>query len=313
MLYKEMPYPIVREDQSCMMDLYVKIKNDYRLFAAKGAMFTKEHCRLFTKSKATLYIRTSENETGEEYLNSYLNDLISDSRVEPEVKAEIVYTSSMKSIRQIFQGLNRRTLAELEKTSEIVAKLILADRRIMNNLMRITSHDHFTYRHSVRVGIYGTALAVHLFGNTRNDHNIAALCTALFLHDIGMTRVPNKILDKKEPLSDLELQIVRKHPVWGHDKLMNANYLTSQAASIVLFHHERCNGKGYPFGKSAEDIPLYAKICAIADTFESLTFSAPSGEPRTPFESLSIMQQEMAQEFDANLFKAFIMMLGPGA
>ena len=310
MLYKEMPYPIVREDQNCLVDLYVKIKNDYRLFAAKGATFTKEHCQLFARSRSPLYIRTSENETAEEYLNSYLNDIISDPSIDPEVKAEIAYTSSLKSIRQIFQGLNRKTLVELEKTSGIVVRLILADRTILNDLMKITSHDHIIYKHSIRVGIYATALAIHLFGGGTNGHNIPALCTAFFLHDIGLTRVPKKILDNKEPLSDAEWQVVKKHPIWGHDRLINVNYLTSQSASVLLYHHERCNGSGYPFGKSGEDIPLYARICAIADTFESL-MSSPSGETRTPFEALKIMQQELSGGFDPDLFRAFIMMLGP--
>ena len=312
MLYKEMPYPIVREGRHCPVDLYVKIRNDYRLFAARGALITREHCRIFSRSKATLYIRSSDNESAEAFLKSLLTDLLTDSHLEPEVKANIIYASSMKSIRQVFQGLNHKTLKDIEKTSEFVVKLILSDKRVMSELVKVTGHDHFTYHHSVKVGIYGTSLAVQLFGDRSGDHNLQALSTALFLHDIGLTRVPRKILEKREPLNDMEHQVVMKHPVWGHDRLMNANYLTSQAASVVLFHHEWCNGKGYPFGKTREDIPLYARICAIADTFETLTSSTPSSGPLTPFEALTVMQQDMAGSFDSRLFRAFVEMLGSG-
>lgn len=311
MLYKEMPYPIVRQGHQCTVDLYVKIRNKYRLFAARGALFTEEHCRVFSRNRATLYIRISDNESAEEYLSSYVNDLITDPLTEPGVKAEVVYSSSMRSIRQVFQGLNRRSLADLERASAHVVKLILSDRRVMNDLIGITSHDRFTYHHCVKVGIYATALAGHLFSCQANGHDLPALCTAFFLHDIGMTRIPNQIVEKKGPLSESERQVLRKHPIWGHDRLMNANYLTSQAASIVLFHHETCNGTGYPFAKTSRDIPLYAKICSIADTFETLTSTAAHGSSMSPYEALTFMHQEMAGQFDPELFKAFILMLGP--
>ena len=310
MYYKEIPYPIVREGQHCPVDLYVKIRNDYRLFAAKGALITREHCRIFSRGNTTFYICSSDSESAEEFLKSLLTDLVTDPHLEPEAKADIIYSSSMRSIRQAFQGLNHKTLREIEKTSEFVVKLTLSDKRVMNELVKVKSHAHFTYQHSVKVGIFGTCLAVHLFGEGNGDHNLQALSTALFLHDIGMTRVPRKILEKREPLSDMEHQIVMKHTVWGHDRLMNANYLTSQAASVVLFHHERCNGKGYPFGKTREDIPLYARICAIADTFETLTSSVSSSSPMTPFEALTVMQRDMAGAFDNRLFRAFVEMLG---
>lgn len=311
MPYKEMPYPIVRQGHNCSVDLYVKIRNNYRLFAARGALFTEEHCRVFSKNRATLYIRVSDNESAEEYLSSYVNDLITDPLTESGVKAEVVYSSSMRSIRQVFQGLNRRSLADLERASAHVVKLILSDRRVMNDLIGITSHDRFTYHHCVKVGIYATALAGNLFGGRGNGHDLPALCTAFFLHDIGMTKIPSQIVEKIGSLSESERQIVRKHPIWGHDRLMNANYLTSQAASIVLFHHERCNGTGYPFSKTGKDIPLYAKICSIADTFETLTSTAAHGSSMTPYEALTFMQQEMTGQFDHELFKAFVLMLGP--
>ncbi|MFY9397376.1 MAG: HD domain-containing phosphohydrolase [Desulfomonilia bacterium] len=311
MLYKEMPYPIVRQGHTCSVDLYIKIRNNYRLFAAKGATFTEEHCRIFSKNRTTLYIRISDNESAEDYLHSYVNDLIADPGMESGMKAEIVFSSSMRSIRQVFDGLNRRNLADLEKTSAHMVKLILSDKRIMNDLVGITSHDRSTYHHSVRVGIYATALAVHLFSGQANGHDLPALCTAFLLHDIGMTRVPSQISRKTGPLSENERQVIRKHPIWGHERLMNANYLTSQAASIVLYHHERCNGTGYPFARSGRDIPLYAKICSIADTFETLTSMAAHGSSMSPFEALSFMQQKMAGQFDPELFKAFILMLGP--
>lgn len=312
MIYKEIPYPIVRVDQRSPMDLFIKVREDYRLFAARGAVFTMEHCRMFEKTRLKLFIMARDKDTADSYAESYLVDTLTDAQLSTKVKADIVYSASMDSISRVFQSTNLRTITELERLSGNVAKYILSDSRVMDDLIRITSHDHYTYQHSVKVGIYGTALSMNLFEDRIKAHNMAELSAAFFLHDIGMAKVPEKILDKKEPLTISEWDIIKKHPIWGHDKLMKANYLSDEANAIVLYHHERCDRNGYPFRKSGDEIPLYAKICAIADTFESLTSARPFRQSKTPFEALKIMQVEMANEFDIDLFRAFIMLLGPG-
>lgn len=312
MIYRELPNPVICVDQKSTLDLYVRIKNNYRLFAAKGAVFTEEHSRLFRAHNITLYISTQDHETANKEINGYLSDILTDPQVDSAVKVGIIYSASVKSIRRIFQAMNKETLAELERASEHIAKTILFDKRVIQNLMKINTHDHFIYTHSVKVGIYGTALCINLFGDKINKHDINNLSTAFLLHDIGMAKVPKSILDKSGQLTRAEVEVIRKHPVWGHDKLMKARYVSREATEVILFHHERCNNKGYPFMKSARDIPVYAKICAVADTFESITALRPQHKSRTPFEALSIMQQEMTAEFDPNVFKAFIMLLGPG-
>jgi HD-GYP domain-containing protein (c-di-GMP phosphodiesterase class II) len=162
------------------------------------------------------------------------------------------------------------------------------------------------------VGVYGTAMTINLFQDKIKYHDLDELSMAFFLHDIGMTKVPSTILDKNEPLTENDWETIRKHPVWGKDKLTKANYKSDETTEVILYHHERYDGSGYPFNKSGEEIPLYAKICAIADTFDSLTAGRPFKKAKTPFEALRTMHVEMAREFDPELFRAFIMLLGSG-
>jgi len=312
MVYKEIPSSIIKYDEKCTTDLYIKIRDEYRLFAAKGATFSTEHLNLFDRAGVSLYILASDLNTADAFLENHLTEVLTNPTVPMHTKVDIVYSTSMSSIRDVFQGTNLRNINELEKISGKVVKFILSDSRVMDGLINITSHDHYTYKHSVKVGIYGTALSINLFQDKIRDHNMAELSTAYFLHDIGMAKVPAKILDKKGPLTPNEWDIIRKHPLWGHDKLVKANYLNEEAIAIVLNHHERCDKNGYPFRKSSQEIPLYARICAIADTFESLTSGRPFRQSKTPFEALKIMQVEMAKEFDPDLFMAFIKLLGPG-
>jgi HD-GYP domain-containing protein (c-di-GMP phosphodiesterase class II) len=310
LIYKEIPYQIASINEKCATDLYIKIRNDYRLLAAKGAQIPEEQLQQFRKSKTKLYIMAQDPVDAEESLDTHLMTVLTHPEVSPKVKADIAYSASMKSIQDVFQGINQRTLSELKKTSQKIVKLILSDNKVMNDFMHVTSSDHFTFTHSVKVGVYGTAMTINLFQDKIKYHDIDELSMAFFLHDIGMTKVPSTILDKNEPLTEGEWETIRKHPIWGHDKLKKANYESDETTKIILYHHERCNGTGYPFKKSGKEIPIYARICAIADTFESLTAARPFKSPKSPFEALKIMQAEMAHDFDPDLFRAFVMLLG---
>jgi HD-GYP domain-containing protein (c-di-GMP phosphodiesterase class II) len=311
-VYREIPYQMVIDQEKCPVDLYVRIRDDFRLFAAQGAEFTTEHYRLFGKEGIKVFILTGDASKADAYVDSELTRVLSDSRVSVTAKAAIVYETSMRSIQDVFEGTNGKTIAVIEKLSKNVVKLILSDRSVMDELITMSSHDHYTYKHSVKVGIFGTALAINLFQERISEHRMTELSTAFFLHDIGMAKVPMRILDKHEPLTMNEWDIIKMHPLWGHDRLSKARYMTDEAAAVVLYHHERCDKQGYPFKKGGDEIPAYAKICAIADTFESLTAARPFRQAKTPFEALRIMQTEMAREFDHDLFRAFITLLGPG-
>ncbi len=312
MTYKEIPHQIAFIDKRSTIDLYIRIKGDYRLFAAKGALLSDEQHLQFSKEKIRLFFKVQDSVDAQEILDAHLMSILTDPGVSPQVKAGIAYSTTVKTIQDVFQGTNPKTLSELKKVSGKMVKLILSDNRVMDKFIDITSSDPYTFMHSVKVGIYGTAMAVSLFRDRLEDHRIDDLSMAFFLHDIGMTRVPNTILNKEGPFTDGEWDTIRKHPVWGREKLKKANYENDDATGIVLCHHERCDGSGYPFQKTGSEIPVYAKICAIADTFESLTSGSPLSPPKTPFEALKVMQGTMAQGFDPDLFRAFIMLLGPG-
>jgi HD-GYP domain-containing protein (c-di-GMP phosphodiesterase class II) len=311
-VYREIPNHIALINQKSTIDLYIKIRSDYRLFAARGALLPDEQFQQFNKEKIKLYFMVQDSADPEESLDAHLMDILTSPEVSPQAKADIAYSTSMKSIQEVFQGTNSRTLSALKKAAKKIVQLIMTDSRVIDNFMTITSSDHYTFMHSVKVGIYGTAMTINLFQDKIRDHNINELSMAFFLHDIGMSKVPSTILNKEEPLTDSEWETIRKHPLWGQDRLRKASYESKETTEIILYHHERCDGNGYPFKKSGSEIPVYAKICAIADTFESLTTGRPFRSPKSPFETLRIMQVEMASEFDPELFRAFIMLLGPG-
>lgn len=309
--YRELPLSIMRINERYDFDIHIRIKDDYRLFAARGALFTEDHGKILKNGNTKLYVRNEDWSRVEEYKSMYLSSILTDPRVSAREKADVAFTTSMKSIRDVFESTEERNIKHVEKNAEEMVRLILCEDEVMDNLIWINSHDHFTYQHSVRVGIYATALSIKLFESKLTKKEMVDLSTGYFLHDIGMAQVPLKILDKRAPLTPTEWGIIRMHPMWGYDRLLETGHLTPEAAAIVLSHHERDNGSGYPFAREGEGIPVYAKICAIADMFESLTAIRPYRQQKDPFQALRMMKQEMSEEFDPELFKAFVVLLGP--
>ncbi len=310
--YRELPLSLLKINEKYEFDIFFIIKEEFRLFAAKGAYFTKEHSDILRSVSTKLYVRVEDWDKVEEYKAGLLNMILMDPKVSTKEKAEVAFATSMKSIRDVFDVADSRTIEQVEKNADEIVKLILSEQEVMDNLLWINSHDHFTYQHSVKVGIYATALSLKLFNNKLSRHELKALSAGYFLHDIGIAEVPQEILDKRDPLSPHELDIIRMHPLKGYDRLLETGHLTPEAAAIVLSHHERFNGSGYPFAREGDGIPIYAKICCIADVFEALTSTRPYRQSKDPFQALRVMQQEMSQDFDAELFRAFVLLLGPG-
>lgn len=313
-MFMEVPRYMLRKNRAYNFDIYVKIKDTYHLFAAKGACLQEIHLDMLKTRGTKIYVMEEEHDLMGKIENQAAYSFIDDPRIDSRQKAHLMYDSAMESIRQVYKGVVPKTISDVEKNADDMVNLIISDGNVMDNLKLINTSDHFTYQHSVRVGIYATALCMILFRGHLSRKEISRLSTGFFLHDIGMTEVPIDILEKCDDLSPSEWGIIRMHPIWGRNRLVRTGScsLSYEAISIILSHHERQDGSGYPYNLKGEDIPRYAKICTIADVFESLTAYRPYRvNPLSPFEALQVMYQEMSREFDPGLFRAFVKLLGP--
>jgi HD-GYP domain-containing protein (c-di-GMP phosphodiesterase class II) len=133
-----------------------------------------------------------------------------------------------------------------------------------------------------------------------------------FLHDIGKVRLDPAIINKQGKLTDEEMRKMRTHPYEGYRILSEADQLTEECKIIVMQHHEREDGNGYPLGLKGDGIHPYGRVCSIADVYDALTAVRSYKSRQTPFEALDIMKKQMISHFHRELFEEFVFLMGPG-
>ena len=174
------------------------------------------------------------------------------------------------------------------------------------SLARLKTADDYTYLHSVAVCAMMVALAKQL----GLDETQTRLCgLAGLLHDMGKVAMPTEVLNKPGKLTDAEFDIIRTHPTEGYKMLMASQGVDAVSLDVVLHHHEKVDGSGYPEKLSGDAISLYAKMGAVCDVYDAITSNRPYKAGWDPAESLRRMA-EWKGHFDPTVFQAFVKSMG---
>jgi len=165
--------------------------------------------------------------------------------------------------------------------------------------------DPYTRTHSRRVTNL-SVLTAQTMGMGLDE--IESLRFAAYLHDIGKIGVKDHILLKTEALTDQEYQSIKEHPVIGVQIVSDLD-LSPQEMSVIRHHHERWDGRGYPDGLAAKDIPLLARISAVADAYDAMTSDRPYRKAMEASQAVGELTRCSYQQFDGEVVKAFVDML----
>ena len=167
--------------------------------------------------------------------------------------------------------------------------------------------DNETGLHVQRMAEYARLIAIELgFNETDAD----TLESAAPMHDIGKLGIPDKILCKPGRLTDEEFEVIKTHPEIGARILDNPDSeLLRVAREVALYHHEKWDGSGYPYGLKGEEIPLVARIAALADVFDALVCVRPYKRSWSVEEALALFEEQKGKHFDPQVVEAFIRIL----
>lgn len=170
-------------------------------------------------------------------------------------------------------------------------------------MIAATDGNEDTLEHSQLVAGY-TLLLTKALGIKDRDFLVNIERGAL-LHDIGKIGIPESILRKAGPLTMREREIVNEHPLLGYEMIEGFDFLRG-TAQVVLFHHEHYDGSGYPYGLIGEEIPLEARIFALADSLDALTSYRPYKEEKSFEEALRAIEKGRGSQFDPLLLDGFL-------
>ncbi len=173
--------------------------------------------------------------------------------------------------------------------------------RLLERLVgSMETRDPYLHGHSRRVARHSWMIAKRL-GLSRAE--VARVRTAAAIHDLGKVKTPTAILHKPGALTDDEYRVIKRHP--GDGAVMASVLKDKELVAMVLHHHERIDGSGYPARLGGEEIPLGARIIAVADTFDAITSARPYRAASAHKKAMVILREESGTRLDADVVKAF--------
>jgi len=291
--YLPLELSLLRPGQDRPFDLYTA-NNDGRkvLFCAKGvAVSDRQINRLRQKGVRQLYVSIEQSNALQFFLQRILKSNLSEASAETKRQSRLLYSAACGVMADI---MSHPTSPSVLNRGAYVAKnvvgLLLSDASSLGCLLDLFAADYYTYTHSVNVCVLGVVLCRRL--HTGRVEDLTHLATGLLLHDLGKALIPTPILNKPGQLDDPEMEIMRKHSRVGHDLLRKAGCNNPAILDIVLQHHEKWDGTGYPQGLSGQQIELPSRIAAVADIFDALTTPRPHRAPISTDSALGLMHGE---------------------
>ncbi|WP_054697739.1 HD-GYP domain-containing protein [Syntrophomonas palmitatica] len=234
----------------------------------------------------------------------YIKDGFSDIEI-PEIISAQVMTAVSTNLKTALVDFAQRKAIDIAAVKKSVALLIdniLMNRHLLIHIEDIRSYDDYLLFHSINVAVLSVMTGLSL---GYPEGNLMDLGMGALLHDIGMISVAPEILSKTEELNGFERAQVRKHPEVGFNILRNYREISTPAAHIAYQHHERFDGAGYPRQLSKKQIIEYAKIAAVADTFDAVVSDRPYRKGYSTTDGLIVVKKLVSSYFDPDIVEAF--------
>ncbi len=225
-------------------------------------------------------------------------------------RAAKICAQAKRAVTSMFQEARMGKAVDAGNATKLVEEIsdsVTRNPGALISLARLKTADDYTYMHSVAV----CALMIALGRQLKLDEDLVRkLGIAGLLHDLGKAMMPMEVLNKPGKLTDDEFRIMKSHPEEGYKLLQDSSGVDDISFDVVLHHHEKTDGSGYPKGLKDSEISLYAKMGAVCDVYDAITSNRPYKAGWDPAESLRKMAEWANGHFDPAVFQAFVKSLG---
>lgn len=259
------------------------------------------------RARKHYYVDVEERPEMVRYMEDALDELLGSDLLDLEARCRLIQNLTAQLSMEIHDTMSGLAAFRQQRNIARLVEFVLAEPRAVALLAHMTPRHYSRDTHAVNVGFYALAMALEHY-RRRPLHILQEIAFAFFVHDMGKARIRPSVLQKSGPLDSAEWSEMRRHPAYGYNLLEREQMLTPQARIVVMQHHERPDGRGYPDGLDLDHIHPIARICALADAFDSLTTTSPWRRGVGVFEALARMKEDAGRQFDPDLFRSFVLM-----
>ncbi|MBA6233455.1 MULTISPECIES: HD-GYP domain-containing protein [unclassified Colwellia] len=250
------------------------------------------------KTKGPISTKTKSSEKVERSLDSEMK------------KASNLYKNAKLLQEKILSQIKQKKtikVSEVEESTNAMVDSIFRNQDALSCMSRLQTKDSYLIEHSLNVSILMSVFAKHLGFDKRL---IQELALGAFLHDIGKVLLPNDILNKRNPLTDKEQNIIRSHVALGLKILESSPSISYMAINMIREHHERLDGSGYPNTLKGDEISKYGRMIAIIDSYDAMTSERPYKKSIHPINAFKTLIAEAPEYYDEELVENFIQCMG---
>ncbi len=290
---------IINENVEFFFDLYGKNKKEesLSLISIKGRKLLKHDIENLMDYNF-LYVHEDEKE----FYSSYYKDYMS-FKIIPK-NMEKFYSNIGNIVNQMFEDPQSiKNVKEVETIVNDMVTTILHDNFSVSSFITILASDYYTHTHSLNVSVYSLCLGKHM---GLNQKDLEDLGTSALLHDLGKSKISDKIINKNGVLTEHEFNEVKKHPMYGWALARQLGITNKSILAGIRNHHERVDGTGYPDKLKNEQIDIFAKIIGVCDVFDALTTNKTYKNSMGTFNTLVMMKKDMSKHLDSNIVNHFI-------
>ncbi|MCP4592889.1 MAG: HD domain-containing protein [bacterium] len=270
----------------------------------------KDRRRLLEDGIDFVYIRISDQRRFREQNEAQLEEFVADPSRTVQDKAALLHGTCNELLNELMTDPEVViTSPRLKAIASATAALVLDNPDAFCHMFCASRHDFYTATHMVNTGAWMVPLAYQL--GYHDSRELAVICQAGMMHDIGKIHVPGEVLNKTDQLTDADWELIRAHPVSGSDYVTSFDNVDPLVATVARQHHERLDGSGYPDGLSAAHIHDVSKMCAVVDSFDAMTAFRPfKNQTMSVAQALAIIREESPEKYESRVMEAWLNLVG---
>jgi HD-GYP domain-containing protein (c-di-GMP phosphodiesterase class II) len=286
-------------------DLFLNVNDHVILYAGPGYKWVKAELEsLLGLGHQNFLIRQDELRLAKMYQQlSQVAEIQHDQPPAQRIKS--IEEVGCQFTKCLYEG--EITPACVTKATEIASAIqhcVGEDRTCIKELTGLADHDYYTYYHSIRVATYAVAIAIEM--GLSNEDSVNEVALGGIFHDVGKREVGLNIVNKTGALTESEWQVMREHPQYGFNNI-HRSILSYVPREIILHHHEKLDGSGYPHGLDKNDLLAEVQITTVADIFDALTSTRSYQNKRSRYEALDFIKHHLVgSKLAADVYKALI-------